>query len=190
MGKTLIFANRIGPTVGLVTKALEESGDEALVYFLRDHRFMGTHAPEIPVWARDPYSYEFQKWLLSLIRQDRFEKILAIGFESALLCEPFGKHLPVLPLMMPGDVDISSKRKRRLAQFKRLSQSSVALIFLNAWEMYKASSIGSEAPHFLWDMTADGVSVNWKLSQKAEKRVAVFYDHAKRGTLTLSLIHI
>lgn len=184
MGKTLVFANSIGPTVGLVTKALGECGDEALVYFLRENRFMGAHPPEVPAWARDPYSYEFQKWLLSFIRQDGFEKVLPIGFESALICESVGKHVPVLPLMMPGDVDISSRRKKRLAQFKRLSQSSVALIFLNAWEMYKASSIGSEAPHLLWDINADGVSVNWKLSKGDEKRIAVFYDHTKRGAVT------
>ncbi|OFO97018.1 hypothetical protein [Corynebacterium sp. HMSC034H07] len=184
MNRTLIFASRIGPTVGLVTKALEESGGAPLVYFLRDNRFMGADTPEVPVWARDPNSYEFQKWLLSFAHQAGFKKILAIGFESALLCEPLGKHIPVLSLMMPGDVDISSRRKKRLNQFKGISRSSAALIFFNAWEMYKASSIGSEAPHFLWDINADGSSVNWNLSQSDENRIVVFYDHTKRGTVS------
>ena len=183
MRKTLVITNKIGPTVGLVIKCLEEVGEEALVYFTRDSRFLSANGPELPVWAREPRSYEFQKWLLSFIREENIEKVIAIGFDSSLLCEPFAEHIPVITLLLPGEIDISFRRKRRLSQFKRLSALSKALVFFNSWEMYKATSIGSVAPHFVWDLKSDGASIAWKTSDNVERRIAVFYDHDRRGRL-------
>lgn len=184
MTKALVVVDFVGPSSALFFTAVGEIFEEVFVYCANDNGFMGPNSPFVPPWASDPSTYEFKLWLGDFFETEDVRSVFSFGFESTNLAAGWDSSLPLFAALLPGEVDISRRRKRRLAQFRRFSGAVECLIFFNEWEMYKAASLGSQARHFLWDLSAESVSSQWSLTSDPFGETVVFYDHKRRGTIS------
>lgn len=178
---TLVVTNEIDPVVGLALSSLAEAGEGVFTYHLTENRFMGSNTPMVPPWLNSPSDYEYKRWFLRMLEESGIDRILAIGFETVQGVVEFNAELPVYAMFRPGELDISRRRRRRQARFREMTSRCSALILLNQWEMYKATSLGSKVPHFVWDLNAETIGSSIRLAQ-GRPNIAVFYDHSKRGT--------
>lgn len=181
MSSALVVVDNVGPVTGLILKCLEQEFAKVLVYHRREARFMNADAPQIPPWASDKESNEFILWIRKVIETESVDSILAQGFESAGFACKFSGIAKVLAVMLPGELDISGRRQGRIRRFKQISQSLNGFIFLNEWEMFKATSLGSKCPHFIWNYAEDSVGIDWNLESTDDGKTVVFFDHIKRG---------
>lgn len=182
MSSVLVVVDNVGPVTGLLLRGIEQCFERTLVFNLREARFMGERSPQVPSWASEIDSNEFQLWMRSVLETESIDTVVGQGFEAAEFAARFSGVSKTLGLMLPGDCNISGKRKSRIRRFKHFSENLSALVYFNEWEMFKAASLGSKCPHFIWDYASEGVGSGWSLETENDGKIVVFYDHLVRGT--------
>lgn len=184
MSSALVLVDNVDPVTGLLLHRLAESFKKTFVLNIKDGQFMGPNKVSIPVWASDLESPEFGLWLRDLAEYESIEVAIGQGFASAEFATKLRDIRKTVGLLLPGDCDISGRRKHRLQRFRSLSERLNALVFLNDWEMFKASSLGSAAPHFVWDFASDSSSVEWNAGfvPSENEKIVVYYDHRVHGS--------
>lgn len=181
MSKILLMVDQVGPLVGAIRNDLKLSGFDTLTFNTREQKFMGTSGQSIPAWARGRESYEATKWFKKLLSMNDIQSLIAVGRESVVYASRLSRIVRVIGVLKPGDLDISSKRKRLISDFQNASNKVHALVFLNEWEMTKACTLGSRAPHLLWDLNSIAIE-DWPNSATIEEdsRVAIV-DYSAEG---------
>lgn len=175
---SLLFVGSINPAVGLVRSELEKSGEPCFVYNVKEHRFMGGSELTIPVWARDVGTYASQRWFSNLARRLGIEEIVSVGMDALIFAAKINRRLNLVSVLVPGELDISSRRQALIRRFVEATRRTSALVLFDEWEMSKAASLGSEAPHFLWAINTSVSKTSDERSPIDKRRIAVVYEHS------------
>lgn len=177
MGSLLLVAG-ISPVEGIIRSELQKTGEECFIYNVKEHRFMGSMDAPVPVWAKAEATYASQKWFAQRLRELGVTQVVSVGMESLIFAAGLRSDLKLVSVLAPGDLDISSRRAALINRFVESTRRISALVLFDEWEMSKAASLGSEAPHFLWaaDTAGDLGSTSSKTIE--ERRVAVVYEHS------------
>ena len=153
----LVVVNRIGPLVGLVLGEVEAFGYTPLVLNVRERKLYGASSP-VPAWLNADGDLPSAEWFERLRDDLGIGHVIGIGIWPSLFAAKNFERRTVVSVLQPGELDFSQRRnKAKLLAFEQLSGSTAGLVFLNEWEMSKAASLGSTAPHFLWNL-ADSAS--------------------------------
>lgn len=175
---SLLFVGGITPTVGLVRSELEKLGDPCFVYNVKEHRFMGNGDLTIPVWARDVGTYASQRWFSNLVRRLGITEVVSVGMDALIFAAKINSRTNLVSVLVPGDLDISSRRQAHIQRFVESTRRTSALVLFDEWEMSKAASLGSKAPHFLWAINTSVDNTSDEPSPIDKRRVAVVYEHS------------
>lgn len=145
-----------------------------MVLNLRERKFYGENVI-LPAWLTDDGSYDSARWFETFVSDQSIAFTFAIGMGPSLFAS---RNLPrntVVSILEPGELDFSGRRNpAKLTAFQQLSDMVAGFVFLNAWEMSKATSLSSRAPHFLWDLANS--STNIMQLDPAGGFVGVVYD--------------
>lgn len=150
--RAIVYVHDVRPFEAVVLNALEYAGISTLVFSTRDFKFIQPGAPTIPSWARGGGGFEIERWFDRVASSSEENLHISVGFDSAVFLAGLNLSGTLLAIMAPGDLDISSRRKRRLARFRAFSDRVDGLVLVDEWEMSKACHLGSQARHFLWNL--------------------------------------
>ena len=180
MTTSFIFVDHVGPSTGLLIASINELFPEVFVYNASDGNLLGSDV-SLPPWAREPQSHEFRIWFDDFCKVHEIKAVFSYGMTASEIATKTLTDKPIYAILRPSELDFRRTRKKMVDRFKRISEAVSCLIFFNEWEMYKASSIGSLAKHFVWDLTAEALSTTWTLSEDANSGTVVYFDHRKHG---------
>ena len=148
----LVVVNRIGPLIGLVLGEIEASGYTPIVLNVKERKLYGATIP-VPAWLNADGDLPSAEWFKALLAELGIGYAIGIGVWPSLFAAKNLDRRTVVSVLQPGELDFSQRRnKPKLLAFEQLADSSAGLVFLNEWEMSKAVSLGSSAPHFLWNL--------------------------------------
>ncbi|GAA1471161.1 hypothetical protein GCM10009604_04580 [Corynebacterium aurimucosum] len=139
---------------------------------------MGDSDLTIPVWGRDAGTYASQRWFSNLVRRLGIAETVSVGMDALLFAAKINSGLNLVSVLVPGDLDISSRRPALIRRFVESTRQTSALVLFDEWEMSKAASLGSEAPHFLWAINTSVSNRPDEGSPIDKRRVAVVYEHS------------
>ena len=148
----LVVVNRIGPLIGLVLGEIEASGYTPIVLNVKERKLYGATIP-VPAWLNADGDLPSAEWFKALLAELGIGYVIGIGVWPSLFAAKNLDRRTVVSVLQPGELDFSQRRnKPKLLAFEQLADSTAGLVFLNEWEMSKAVSLGSSAPHFLWNL--------------------------------------
>lgn len=163
----LVVVNRIGPLIGLVLGEVEACGYTPIVLNVKERKLYGASIP-VPAWLNADGDLPSAAWFEALREDLGIGHVIGIGIWPSLFVSKNLERRTVVSVLQPGELDFSQRRNTaKLLAFKQLSDSTAGLVFLNEWEMSKAVSLGSKAPHFLWNF-ADSASSTDMLDETSD----------------------
>ncbi|TVU83632.1 glycosyltransferase family 4 protein [Corynebacterium aurimucosum] len=154
----LVVVNRIGPLIGLVLGEIEAFGYTPIVLNVKERKLYGATTP-VPAWLNADGDLPSAKWFEDMLTEFGIGYVIGIGVWPSLFAAKNLDRRTVVSVLQPGELDFSQRRnKAKLVAFEQLADSAAGLVFLNEWEMSKAVSLGSTAPHFLWNLADSSCS--------------------------------